>query len=219
MPPKLGAGKTAEMPGVAAQQTLAGEPHDAAVVLFRIVAIVMRPRLVGPEQAAAQHIADDRLAAGKHERDGAGSVAGRGQNVTAEPIWFERNALLKNQIGLEGFEGFVHERPEEAREVALGGEHAIAPVAHEGEIAVVQGDLRPAEPAQLGGAAGRGTVAVRKENQRELLDFQPVILACGKDPPQIPGRPGIDQHWLFPGQEITVRNRAFDPDEHFLIER
>ena len=138
-------------------------------------------------------------------------MSGRGQDLGAEAIGFESNALLENQVRLEGFERFIDERPEKARVITLGCQHAVATVAHEIEITGVHGDLRLAQAPQFSGAAGGGTVAMRQQNQGELIDFHPVVLECREDAPQIPG---IDQHGFIAEQEITVGNRAFDSDEH-----
>ncbi len=101
----------------------------------------------------------------------------------------EGEAVAENQVGLKRFEGFVHERAQDAAERVAHGEHAIAAGAHEARIADVQRHLGAAAALQFGGAAGVVAVAVRQDDQGQVFGLDLVGLEAGQDALQVAGAP------------------------------
>jgi len=75
-------------------------------------------------------------------------------------------------------------------------------------------DLRPAAALQLRGTAGVVAVAVREQDQGEVLGCHLVPLERGEDGAQVAGRAGVHQHGLLAEQQVTVGDRAFDSNQH-----
>ena len=78
------------------------------------------------------------------------------------------------------------------------------PAAGEGGVGGVQRDGRAGAAVQFRGAACLVAVAVREEDERELLRLDAVFLQRGEDARQIAGGASVDEHRALAEEQVAI---------------